>query len=129
MTQAPTTQTSTPNDQKGPIIMTAKSLAEAQTVAITNLPAYTTATTREAYLAWVVQWKAVYKGLTEAIRALKPMRKETRAEFDPSAAWLKSVLRNKATNMLAMRAQAKEWAIAQRDAKLAAEAAPAEAAA
>lgn len=109
--------------------MTAKSISEAQVAAITNLPAFTTATTREAYLAWVVQWKAVYKGLTEAIRAMKPMRKESRAEFDPNAAWLKSVLRSHATNMLAMRAQAKAWAMAQRDAKLAAEAASAVAAA
>lgn len=109
--------------------MTAQSLSEAQVAAITNLPAFTTATTREAYLAWVGQWKAVYKGLTEAIRTLKPMRKESRADFDPSAAWLKSVLRGHATNMLAMRAQAKAWGMAQRDAKLAAETAPAEAAA
>lgn len=69
---------------------------------------------RDEYLDWVAKWKAEYKRLSEDIRKLKVMRKESGPCYDSDATWVKDVLRSHAYYMLVTRSDAKYWSMDQR---------------
>lgn len=78
---------------------------------------YTECQSKQQYLDWVAKWKVQYNTLSHAIRKLKSMRKTTGNCYDPDAEWIKAMLRDRASFMLALRHEAKAWSIQQKNAK------------
>jgi hypothetical protein len=75
-----------------------------------------TNTTREAYLAWVAQWKAAYKTLSEDIRIKRNENKNLMRAGNCSylRVWDLNAMSYRATQLLELRQIAKEEAAANR---------------
>jgi hypothetical protein len=74
-----------------------------------DLSSYVDVTSRDAYLAWVVSWKAALADLVAGSRAARKTMKDPAADFHArcSAQSTRMALKRKTTLMIALRRQGK----------------------